>query len=104
MNRFFPVLLLWLVSYQAVGQLKDVSLADIWSSYTFMPASVDAYHPLPDGETYVQFENIADQKTQNLSVYNYATGKQTRVLVSGAELDEKLKSAKGKPDLDGLVP
>ena len=103
MNRFLPVLLLWLIFHQAVSQTKVVTLEDIWLKPAFAASSVDAYHPLPDGESYVQFENIADQKTQNLSIYNYATGKQSRVLVSGAELDEKLKQAKGQADLDGLI-
>lgn len=103
MKRFLPFVMLWVLSHQAVGQLKDITLEDIWSKYSFQPASVEAYHPMPDGETYVQFENVSNQQLQNLAVYNYATGKQTRVLVTGAELDEKLKVAKGNVDLDGLI-
>jgi len=95
-------LLLWLITHQGVAQLKTVSLEDIWLKPAFGAASVEAYHPMPDGETYVQFVDVPNQKTQDLIVYNYATGKQVKVLVKGSELDEQLKAAGGNLSLDDI--
>ena len=67
------------LSLQSFAQ-KDITLADIWATYKFYPASISDIQSLPGGSTYTILEG------NKIIEYDYKNGKEKAVLVDGADL------------------
>jgi dipeptidyl-peptidase-4 len=65
---------------------KQLSLEDIWLNGEFSAKSPDGFTPLKDGAHYIQIEGDNINKTSNLLVYSYETGKVTDTLALGKKL------------------
>ncbi len=64
----------------AQDTLQSITLADIWTNYSFMPKSVRGINSLKNGKEYTMI------KKGSLVVYDYSTGDSITTLVNASEL------------------
>lgn len=72
-----------LLTYYSYSQ-KTVTVEDIWSKYSFMPASAAGFNAMKDGLHYTDLEQEGD--FQNIVKYDLKSGKKVAVLVKGANV------------------
>ena len=86
-SRMALVAGLMLVSATAGAQLqtKKITLEDCWAKPTFRADGVWGLRPMKDGQHYTSFETLED-KTVQVSKYNYVTGNRVQVLFTEKQL------------------
>jgi len=85
MKKYFLFLIFIMLYGGTRAQLKDATLDDIWMKNTFNLKSVDAYHAMKDGRSYVQFSGH-DNEHKELAIFDYATGNKIKTLISAENL------------------
>lgn len=89
------------ISLQSFAQ-KDITLADIWVTYKFYPATITDIQSLPGGDTYTVLEG------NKIIEYDYKNGKEKAVLIDGSELKDEgssisIEEYAFSPDMKFLV-
>ena len=87
-TKYIIPVLCFLIYFEetAQSQKKEITLNDVWYYGTFREKGAASFHPWHDGTSYVQYVNDGIEKEKGLWLFDFATGKKNKQLVTEAEL------------------
>lgn len=87
MNKHISIVTFFLVLFSSslIAQKKDITLDDIFSKNVFRSKSV-SYASMKNGLQYIETEKDSINKTQDLVLHDYKTGKKVKTLLRGVDV------------------
>ncbi len=73
-------------THSLTAQKKDISLEDVWQKGTFREKTAASFHPWHDGIHYVQYVNEEKESNNGFWLFDFASGKKVKQIVTGDEL------------------
>ncbi|MGC6470175.1 MAG: S9 family peptidase [Flavobacteriales bacterium] len=78
-------LVLFLSTSTLLAQNKQITLEDIWKTYTFYPKSVKGFNSMNNGEHFTRIESNDDLTT--IGKYAFKSGKKIKTILSSNDID-----------------
>lgn len=85
--NFLKFVLFLFVPALLFSQQKDITLEEIWSG-AFRTQSLQSLNPLQDGQHYTVLEHDRAAGASKIVVYDYLTGRESKVLINGKDYPE----------------
>ena len=87
MKKLFTFALCLIIINPILSQNKKITLENIWKDYEFYPKYINGFNSMNDGNYFSRIENI--DTNQEISKYEFKTGKKISVLFNSRDFDIK---------------